>query len=102
MVCTEKRQEGESAETAVTQADHYVEEKLQRLPIRVEAAEWEYSQDWLGEKYSIRITADYRLVMPMSWNVIQTKEWMNPVLFKNRVDYLWEKGKMYMKKQEAE
>ena len=95
LICTHQRQQGIRPEKAAAIAESYLQDQLQQLPIAVEAAEVKQSVNWLNEEYQAGFKASYTLFISLSWSETQKKEWMNPVLLRNRVDFIWEKGKAY-------
>ena len=95
MLCIDQRKEGVEAEEAVQVAQAYLGEKLRRLPLQVETCSVVQENSFLQETYTATMEAKARMLISFTcqWTVKQT--WMEPVLFRNRVDYLWEKGQQY-------
>lgn len=96
LICTDQREQGREPESAAALAEQHLAERLEQLPVRVEAAEVTAQAGWLKEEYIAGIRAESFFLIPLSWQEQQTREWRNPVLFRNRVDFIWEKGKAFV------
>ena len=96
MICSQARSEGMTPEEAVQCAGEYLHEELDRLPIRIEEIQWEQSVGWLKEEYAVGVSARYSFVISISWSAFQKSNVINPVVFRNRLDFIWEKGRRYL------
>ncbi len=101
LVCIQARNEGIGAEEAVEYASEYLEGQLEKLPIQTTALEWNSSIGWFKEEYSVRISVRYSFLISMSWSAIQVSTRMNPMEFRNRLDFIWEKARQYLDQREV-
>ena len=101
LVCMQARNDGEPPETAVGYAEKYLEEELAKLPIQVTELDWQSSSGWLEEEYGVKISARYSLIFSLSWSAGQTSKRVNPVEFRNRLDFIWEKARQYLEQGEV-
>lgn len=95
MICIEQRNQGAQPEEAMNRADAYLQQQLEPLPVQTETDGWQLTDGWLSEKYEVGLFAEYRMFASFHWTAQQKGDWRNPVLFRNRIDYLWEKGQKY-------
>lgn len=91
ILCEEQRKHGLDLNPAMEKAKKYLEESLQGLAIETEFINWNQTSSWMKEEYEVTLQMRYSFVITLSWNVKQKKRWLNPVGFRNRVDFLWEK-----------
>lgn len=96
LLCAEERNQGINAEDALLQAEDFVKTRLEALPVIIKEIKSSKDVGWLSEGYVIEIVAEYRLFVAFSWEIKQEFIWTNPILFKNRVDFLWEKAHQYL------
>jgi hypothetical protein len=96
MVCEEQRRSGETPETSMQRAKEYLLERTAALPVQIEAANWHKEEAWFKESYTIKLELRYRFLISLPWTVQSKDSQINPVRFKNRVDFLWEKGKVFL------
>ena len=95
-VCVRARQEKRSAEEAVQLAEAYLNNKLAQVPIDIAEVQCKTRVGWFHEEYTMWVTARYAFVLELSWTTLEKSSVVNPVEFRNRVDFIWEKGKQYM------
>lgn len=96
MVCIEQRKAGESPELSMEGAREYLLEKTAALPLRIEKESWNQEDAWFKESYEVEIVLQYMALIPLSWTVQGKTVWSDPLQFKNRVDFLWETGKVLL------
>ena len=77
-------------------ARDYLLEKTAALPLRIEKESWNQEDAWFKESYEVEIVLQYMSLIPLSWTVQGKTVWSDPLQFKNRVDFLWEKGKVLL------
>lgn len=95
LICENARNEGEEAENAMAAGKQYTEVQLQKIPIRIVDIRWDYECGWLEEEYTAAVQAEYSFLLSLPWQAQLKMEWSNPVQFRNRIDYIWEKGSKY-------
>ena len=96
VICNRARQEKKTTEETVQLVETYLYDTLVQLPIDITELKCEVVSGWFAEEYSIRVTAGYSFILKLSWNSVGKCSVMNPVEFRNRVDFVWEKGNQYM------
>ncbi len=102
MVCNQARNKGMQPEEAIECAAGYLDEELSKLPIQIDALNWERSTGWLKEEYVVKVSARYSFMVSMSWSAVQISKRINPVEFRNRLDFIWEKGRQYLDRGESD
>ena len=95
-VYSRARQEKKTSEEAVQMAEGYLEDALGLLPIEVQELRCVADTGWLTEECSVGVTARYSFLFDMSWSAVEKNCVTNPVIFRNRLDFMWEKGKQYL------
>ena len=83
-------------EEAAALAEQYLQEMLCSVPIEIEEVYLEVKDGWLKEEYTAKISACYSFLFDMTWSAIEKSCLMDPVLFRNRLDLIWEKGNQYL------
>lgn len=95
-VCSRARQERKTMDEAAQLGEEYLYDTLSFLPIEIQETWCETDTGWLKEEYTIGVTARYSFLFDMSWSAVEKSCVMNPVSFRNQLDFIWEKGKQYL------
>ena len=95
-ICTRARQEKKTVEETERLVETHLSNRIEEIPVKVEEMDCKADSGWFQEEYTLRLRATYSFGMKLSWVVIEKCCVMNPVDFRNRVDFLWEKGKQYL------
>lgn len=95
-ICSRSRQEKKTAEEAAQSAEAYLLDALAQLPIEIIELQCETTMGWFKEEYTVKVTAEYSFIFKFSWTAVEKSCVMNPVQFRNRCDFIWEKGKQYL------
>lgn len=102
MICLQERNSGQEPDEAVQSAAEYLERELTKTPIQIEAVQWEKEVGWLKEEYVVKISARYSFLTSLPWSAVQKTTRMNAMEFRNRVDFVWEKGRKYLEQGKNE
>ncbi len=100
LVCIQARNDGMMPEEAVECAAGYLDEELGNLPIQITELQWDSSIGWLKEEYRVKLSARYSYLFSLPWSAVQVSKRVNPVEFRNRLDFIWEKARQYLDKGE--
>ena len=95
-VYSRARQEKKTAEEASELAKGYLYDVLNLLPIDIQDVQCESNAGWLKEECVMGVKAGYSYIFDMSWSSVGKCDATNPVSFRNRLDFIWEKGKQYL------
>ena len=95
-ICSRARQEMKPKEEARQLAERYLQECLRLIPIEMETVQLDVQDGWVQEEYTARVSAQYSFLFDMTWSAVEKSCVMNPVIFRNRLDLVWEKGKQYL------
>lgn len=102
MICESRRQQGAEPKAALGEAEAYVSQKMEEVPVQVLNLKMNQQKEWIEEVYQVELEAEYNLIIPLTWRSIQKKSRMDPVTFRNRIDWVWEKGKKWMQNWEEQ
>lgn len=95
-ICNRARQEKKTTEEARQLAEEYARGTLENLPIEITKLQCEVSSEWFQEEYTMVVEAGYSFVLELNWTAVGKSCVMNPVEFRNRIDFVWEKGQQYL------
>ncbi len=101
-ICSRARQEKKSVEEATRLAEKYLNDVLIQFPIEITELQCETVTGWFEEEYIMVVSAKYSFMFELSWIVVEKSCAMNPVEFRNRFDFIWEKGKQYLDQLKGE
>ena len=96
------RQEKNTMQEAVQLAEEYLCDTLDILPIEIQDSWCEVEGGWLEENCAIGVKVNYSFMLNMTWSSVGKNCVTNPVSFRNRLDFIWEKGSQYLKRFQDE
>lgn len=89
-VCTAMRQNGYSHQEAISIADDFLSDKVQGLPGLEADWNWNSEEGFLTEAFSLSVEVQTVVGMTGNWQILVEEDYIDPVLFRNRVDMVLE------------
>ena len=101
-VYSRARQEKKTVKEAEQMAEEYLYDTLCLLPIEIQEYWCEGEAGWLEEECTVGVMAKYSFLFDLTWSNVGKNCVTNPVSFRNRLDFVWEKGKQYLDRFQSE
>ena len=83
-------------------AEEYLYDTLSILPVEIQDFWCEAEGGWLEEDCTVGVTVQFSFMFDMKWSSVGKNCVTNPVSFRNRLDFIWEKGSQYLKRFQDE
>lgn len=90
LVCREIRKTGAPMDDAVAIGDSFLREKLERIPFLSCEWEWQTQEGFLRESFAVSLWGNCRLMTETTWQQTVSEVYMDPAIFRNRVDLVKE------------
>ena len=101
-VYSRARQEKNTMQGAALLAEEYLYDTLSILPVEIQDFWCEAEGGWLEEDCTVGVTVQFSFMFDMKWSSVGKNCVTNPVSFRNRLDFIWEKGRQYLKRFQEE